>query len=97
MLLPFLATFPKAHLAGAIMLDLRNEAHQVNCPLSGARSQGHFGPVMADNPGKKRADSKRRSQQKHEVAYRRSRGLNLAGRMKRGMRKTRRAIKRAMD
>jgi hypothetical protein len=53
--------------------------------------------VMADNPRKKKADSKRRSQQKHEVAYRRSRGLNVSGRMKSGMRKTRRAVKRAMD
>ena len=79
------------------MFGLRNEPHRVNCPLSAAAAGCKFGLVMADNPRKKRADSKRRSQQKHEVAYRRSRGLNLSGRMKRGMRKTRRAINRAMD
>jgi len=39
--------------------------------------------VMADDPKKKKADSKRRSQQKHEVAYQRSKARK-SGKMRKG-------------
>jgi hypothetical protein len=41
---------------------------------------------MADDPKKKKADSKRRSQQKHEheVAYQKRKARNGTGKMKKG-------------
>jgi len=37
---------------------------------------------MADDPKKKKADSKRRSQQKHEVAYQKGKSRNSMGKLK---------------
>jgi hypothetical protein len=39
---------------------------------------------MADDPKKKKADSKRQSQQKHEVAYQQRKARNGTGKMKKG-------------
>jgi hypothetical protein len=50
---------------------------------------------MADNPRKKRADSKRQSQQKHEVAYRRRK--SVSGKMSRGLARAGRKIDRALS
>jgi hypothetical protein len=55
----------------------------VNSPVSPASARCDYAPVMADDPKKKKADGKRRSQQKHEVAYQRSKARK-SGKMKKG-------------
>jgi hypothetical protein len=50
---------------------------------------------MADDPKKKKADSKRQSQQKHEVAYRRRK--SISGKMSRGLARAERKLERLVS